>query len=86
MLPGRAKVAGWDFHPLENAALARRTPTVAIRESQQRPQANRENMKDLFLMVKTQSLIVAIVDRDEACRLTLLKCIEPFLVHRVSET
>jgi len=27
LLPAGAKVAGWDFHPLENAALARRTPT-----------------------------------------------------------
>jgi hypothetical protein len=26
LLPAGAKVAGWDFHPLENAALARRTP------------------------------------------------------------
>jgi len=27
---GRSKIAGWDSHPLENAAFARRTPTLAI--------------------------------------------------------
>jgi len=30
LLPAGAKIAGWDSHPLENAALARRTPTLAI--------------------------------------------------------
>jgi len=30
LLPAGAKVAGWDFYPLENAALARRTPQVDI--------------------------------------------------------
>jgi hypothetical protein len=27
---GRSKIAGWVSHPLENAAFARRTPTLAI--------------------------------------------------------
>ena len=27
---GWSNFAGWDSHPLENAALARRTPTVAV--------------------------------------------------------
>jgi hypothetical protein len=28
---GRSKIAGWDSHPLENAAFARRTPNCDIR-------------------------------------------------------
>ena len=27
---GWSKIAGWDFHPLENAAFARRTPKAVI--------------------------------------------------------
>jgi hypothetical protein len=27
---GRSKIAGWGSHPLENAALARRTPFSAV--------------------------------------------------------
>jgi hypothetical protein len=27
---GWSKIAGWDFHPLRNAAFARRTPTADI--------------------------------------------------------
>jgi len=27
---GRSKIAGWDSHPLENAAFARRTPQIAL--------------------------------------------------------
>jgi len=29
---GRSKIAGWDSHPLENAAFARRTPNCDIRQ------------------------------------------------------
>ena len=29
---GWSNIAGWDSHPLENAALARRTPTLALPE------------------------------------------------------
>jgi hypothetical protein len=28
---GRSKIAGWDSHPLENAAFARRTPIPDVR-------------------------------------------------------
>ena len=31
---GRSKIAGWDSHPLENAAFARRTPIVAVHAQQ----------------------------------------------------
>ena len=29
---GWSKIAGWDSHPLENAAFARRTPSIAVPE------------------------------------------------------
>jgi hypothetical protein len=32
LLPAGAKVAGWVFHPLRNAAFARRTPKVAVQQ------------------------------------------------------
>jgi hypothetical protein len=30
---GWSKIAGWDSHPLRNAALARRTPELAIHKN-----------------------------------------------------
>ena len=33
---GWSNIAGWDSHPLRNAAFARRTPTTVIRHKQKR--------------------------------------------------
>ena len=43
LLPAGA-IAGWDLHPLKNAALARRTPTADIWEFHQQTSLNRKKV------------------------------------------
>src|SRR5262244_2532080 len=45
LLPAGA-VAGWDLHPLESAALSRRTPEPVIRHARKRPFAGHEALAE----------------------------------------
>jgi hypothetical protein len=54
---GWSKIAGWDLHPLRNAALTRRTPKLAVRERVTNDQLNPADDRWIASIVTCTNLI-----------------------------